>query len=184
MEIDISHSDISCFNCFHNKRTFVLWFLAIYFVFELKVGDTLSLKYYVCLFQSPLSAVVEYFDRNLGYIPSVQIYCHKANLPTLYQTISKPLCATAIKLYIYKQVTVPKGAIVAHTGLRSDIHLRERPRSNIRPCHCVGIQIAQPLCGCIKVYQSIKPSHCAGVSKYIKVLNLAIVRVYQSISKY
>ena len=28
----------------------------------------------------------------------------------------------------YQQVTVPKEAIVARTGLRSDIHLRERPR--------------------------------------------------------
>ena len=39
----------------------------------------------------------------------------------------------------YQQVTVPKGAIVACTGLRSDIHLRERPHNNIRPCHCAGI---------------------------------------------
>ena len=60
----------------------------------------------------------------------------------------------------YQQLTVPKGAIVARTGLRSDIHLRERPRTNIRPCHCVGVQIDPAI---VWVYQSIKPSHCAGI---------------------
>ena len=59
---------------------------------------------------------------------------------------------------MYKQVTVPKGAIVARTGLRSDIHLCERPRTNIRPCHCAGIQIEPAI---VRVYQNIKPSHCA-----------------------
>ena len=57
---------------------------------------------------------------------------------------------------------MPKGAIVAHTGLRSDIHLRERPRTNIRPCHCAGISIDPAI---VRVYQSIKPSHCAGIFK-------------------
>ena len=30
---------------------------------------------------------------------------------------------------------IQKGAIVARAGLRSDTHLRERPRTKIKPCH-------------------------------------------------
>ena len=92
---------ISIFCVFHNKRTFVLWFLAIYLTFYLKVGDILSLKYYYkfIYFNRSLSAVVEYSDRSLGYIPSLQIYCREANLPALLSN--------------YQQVTVPKGVIVA-----------------------------------------------------------------------
>ena len=45
-------------------------------------------------FNRSLSAVVEYFDRSLGYIPSVQIYCHEANLPALLSN--------------YQQATVPQ----------------------------------------------------------------------------
>ena len=60
---------------------------------------------------------------------------------------------------------MPKGAIVARTDLRSDIHLRERPRTNIRPCHWGGIQIDPAI---VWVYQSIKPSHCAGIFKQYK----------------
>ena len=57
---------------------------------------------------------------------------------------------------------MPKGAIVARTGLRSDIHLRERPRTNIRPRHWGGIQIDPAI---VWVYQGIKPGHCAGIFK-------------------
>ena len=57
---------------------------------------------------------------------------------------------------------MPKGAIVACTGLRSDNHLRERPRTNIRPCHWAGIPIDPAI---VRAYQSIKPSHCAGIFK-------------------
>ena len=60
---------------------------------------------------------------------------------------------------------MPKGAIFARTGLRSDIHLRERLRTNIRPCHCAGIQI-DPAIG--RVYQNIKRSHCAVIFKQYK----------------
>ena len=95
--------------------------------------------------------MVEYFDRILGCIPSLQIYCHEANLPALLSNYQQAIVAL---LSNYQQVTVRKGAIVARTGLRSDIHLREKPRNNIRPCHCtcVGVQI--------------HPSHCVGISKY------------------
>ena len=103
--------------------------------------------------------MVEYFDRSLGYIPSVQIYCHEANLPALLSNYQQ---AIVLLLSNYQQVTVPKGAIDARTGLRSDIHLRERPRTSIRPCHCVGVQIDPAI---VWVYQSIKPSHCAGIFK-------------------
>ena len=110
----------------------------------------MSLKYYYkfIYFNRSLPAVVEYSDRSLGYIPSLQIYCREANLPALLSN--------------YQQVTVPKGVIVARTGLRSDIHLRERPRTNIRPCHCVGVQIYPAI---VWVYQSVKRSRCAGIFK-------------------
>ena len=52
--------------------------------------------------------------------------------------------------------------LVARAGLRSDTHLRERPRINIRPFHCVSIQTDLAI---VQVYQSIRPSHCAGIFK-------------------
>ena len=52
-----------------------------------------------------------------------------------------------------------QGAIVARADLRSDTHLRERPRTKIKPCHCAGIQTDPAI---VRVYQS----------------NLAIVQVY------
>ena len=52
--------------------------------------------------------------------------------------------------------------MLACTGLRSDIHLRERPRNNIRSCHCVGVQTDPAI---VWVYQR---------------LNLTIVQVYST----
>ena len=46
--------------------------------------------------------------------------------------------------------------------LRSDAHSRERPRTNIRPRHCAGIQTDLAI---VQVYQSIRPSRCAGIFK-------------------
>ena len=125
----------------------------LYFVFEIL---SLFISIAHCLL-----CVVEYFDRSLGYIPSVQIYCHEANLPALLSNYQQ---AIVLLLSNYQQVTVPKEAIVARTGLRSDIHfiIRERPRTNIRPCHCAGIPIDPAI---VRAYQSIKPSHCAGIFK-------------------
>ena len=142
MDIDISYFDILCFSQQANVCSVVpgdLFHILTkgrrYFVFE-----TLSLFISIahCLLWLNI----------LGYIPNLQIYCHEANLPALLSN--------------YQQAIVPKGAIVARTGLRSDIHLRERPRNNIRHCHCVGVQTDPAM---VWVYQSIKLNHCAGIFK-------------------
>ena len=96
---------------------------------------------------------------NLAYkyilSPGYKLACTAIKLSASY-------CATATELFIYRQVTVPKGAIIARTGLRSDIHLRERPRINNRPCIVQVFKLTQPLC------------------EYVKVLDLAIVQVYSN----
>ena len=86
----------------------------------------------------------------------ITAWCYNARSVTNHIADFAPL------LLLYKQVTVPKGANIARTGLRSDIHLRERSRTNVRPCHCAGIQIDPAI---VRVCQSIKPSHCAGIFK-------------------
>ena len=99
--------------------------------------------------------MVEYFDRSLGYIPSLQIYCYvQGKLACTAIKLSASHCATAIKLLANHCANI---RIVCS-------HLRERPRTNIRPCHCVGVQIDPAI---VWVYQSIynKRSHCAGIFK-------------------
>ena len=97
--------------------------------------------------------MVEYFDRSLGYIPSLQIYCYvRGKLACTAIKLSASHCATAIKLLASHYANI---RIVCS-------HLRERPRTNIRPCHCEGVQIDPAI---VWVYQSIKRSHCAGIFK-------------------
>ena len=106
----------------------ILYFDILYFFTTSERLYCGSWRYFVLAkfiyFNRSLSAVVEYFDRSLGYIPSLQIYCHEANLPAMLSNYQQ---AIVTLLSNYQQVTVPKGAIVARAGLRSDIHLRERP---------------------------------------------------------
>ena len=64
-----------------------------------------------------------------------------------------------------------KGAIVARADLRSDTHLRERPRTKIKPCHCAGTQIDPAI---VRVYQ-IQPSHCAGTLKQASVAGIKTI---------
>ena len=111
-----------------------------------------------------MSAVVEYFDRSLGYIPSLQIYCYvRGKLACTAIKLSASHCATAIKLLASHYATAIKLLASHYANIRIVCsHLRERPRTNIRPCHCEGVQIDP------------------AIVWVVKVLNVAIVQVYSN----
>ena len=83
-----------------------------------------------------------------------------------------PALTTRQALYVLcSRIQKKKGAIVARADLRSDTHLRERPRTKIKPCHCAGIQIDPAI---VRVYQ-IQPSHCAGTLKEASVAGIKTI---------
>ena len=137
INIDISYFDILCFSQQANVCTVVPGDLFHILTKGRRyfVFEILSLFISIahCLLWSNILIAVYDIYRAYKYIVTRQTCLH------CYETISN-----------------------ARTGPRSNIHLRGRPRTNIRPCHCVGVQIDPAI---VWVYQSIKRSHCAGIFK-------------------
>ena len=112
------------------------------------------------VFHRSLSAVIKHFDHSSQISRAydcLYTYCHKPNLPALtsYQALYV-LCSHI------SQESNRKEPLLLALVTRSDTRSRERPRTNIRPCHCAGIQTDLAI---VQVYQSIRPSHCAGIFK-------------------